>query len=207
MSFKNPSERTLHLTVPARKINDNVSLTDQQCQLLDEYSTPFINPISSNSKTFTSTGIKIPQQENWKEIEESIINGDHRFHADFLHCAFIYVITESVGDYPYPYFTEKTWKAIVAGRPFMLVGAKGSLSKLQEFGFKTFSHWWDEGYDQLPKVVDRIESIVKTLSTFSSLSNTELQDLNTEIMPILKHNQQHLKVFTQQNLDNIARSI
>ena len=43
--------------------------------------------------------------------------------------------------------TEKTLRPIIAKTPFVVMGPAGYLSNLQRMGFKTFSKWWDEGYD------------------------------------------------------------
>ena len=132
---------------------------------------------------------------------------DDRFQADFLYESLIYVITESVGEYPYPYFSEKTWKGILTGRAFMMVNARYSLQKLQEFGFKTFSQWWDEGYDFLPTVVDRIEAITKNLVTFQDCGSNQLNKIQREMLPVLQHNQQHLTQFAADDLERIKKQL
>ena len=55
-----------------------------------------------------------------------------------LQNSFVYVITESMCEHTPVYFTDKTWKAMTSLAPFMLIGSRHSLSKLRDFGFKTF---------------------------------------------------------------------
>jgi hypothetical protein len=153
-------------------------------------------------------------QENFvgKKFQHSAIQGgsndvQSQFVAKFLKKGFVYLITETVGDYPYPYFSEKTWKAIVSKVPFMLVGSPGSLSKLQEFGFKTFDQWWKEEYDLLPTVSQRIESIVLELKSLSTLSLLELEQLRKEMLPIINHNYNHLSTFISNDLANVREKL
>ena len=48
------------------------------------------------------------------------------------------------------FMTEKTMRAIINRRPFLVQGPKFFLKNLKRLGFKTFDHWWDEGYDEDP---------------------------------------------------------
>ena len=45
------------------------------------------------------------------------------------------------------HITEKTWKPIYLGIPFVVVGTPGHLSSLRSYGFKTFGNIIDESYD------------------------------------------------------------
>lgn len=130
-----------------------------------------------------------------------------RFYAEFLHKSYVYVITETVCEYPYPYFSEKTWRAFNTGVPFMMINAQYSLAKLRDFGFKTFNCWWDESYDVLANGADRIQAIVEQLKSLSELSIEDLVNLRQEMLPTLEYNQRHLAVFAKNDLENIAKSI
>jgi len=88
------------------------------------------------------------------------------------------------------FFTEKIYKPIVVGHPFLLMGAPNQLAKLREqFGFKTFGQWWDESYDQVDDMHLRAKCIVDILVTLKSKSEQELIDIREEMKPTLKHNQ------------------
>lgn len=134
-------------------------------------------------------------------------NATTQFREPFLSQALIYVVTETVGDYPYPYFTEKTWKAIANQRAFIIIGAQNSLQQLRTFGFQTFGAWWDESYDQLPHVADRIEHVVGTLSKMKSMTHLELEQIEIDMLDVLRYNTRHLQTFIKQDLSNIDRSI
>jgi hypothetical protein len=181
------SELILRTTIPPTKFNNEVWLTEDQRAIIIQHSPKFVG-----------------QEYKHPNIEPYICNIRSMFKAEYLKQSAVYLITETVGDYPYPYFTEKTWKAMVIGRPFMIVGAQNSLATLREFGFKTFDHWWSEEYDTKELLVDRINCIIQELC---KLSETNLLELEKEILPILEHNKKHLAIFKQANLENIRQSI
>ena len=68
------------------------------------------------------------------------------------------IITESQYAEPRGIITEKTFNAIVALHPFVIIGTAGSLKEIQRLGFKTFPEYFDESYDQYPSSVrlDRV---------------------------------------------------
>ena len=179
-------------TVPNQVFNNDIRLSSLQWEILNTHVASF------NNISFKDARI------DGNHANES----PHTFqYAKFLQKSFVYLITETFGDHPYPYFTEKTWKAINTGVPFLMIGPQNSLAKLQEFGFKTFSSWWDEGYDKLPYVSNRIESVISIVERFSSYSMDELYQIKIEMLPVLEYNQKHMKNFIDVSLKNIADSI
>lgn len=87
--------------------------------------------------------------------------------------------------------TEKTLRPIIAKTPFIILGPKNYLSNLKELGFKTFSHWWNESYDDY-EGVQRIEEIKQILKTkILSKSTVELQETLSDMKDILNYNYNH----------------
>jgi len=89
--------------------------------------------------------------------------------------------------------TEKSWRPILARRPFITMGARNHLANLRKLGFKTFNQFWDEGYDEYP-MQHRIWEIEKLLNTISQWPQSKLVQVLEEMQPILDHN---YEVFTQ----------
>jgi len=91
--------------------------------------------------------------------------------------------------------TEKTFKPIIQLTPFIVFGPQGHLSNLQRCGFRTFGNYWDESYDDFAGI-DRIDKIKKIISTLCMQTQTQLQDMYHDMMPILQHNQNRLSKIT-----------
>lgn len=95
--------------------------------------------------------------------------------------------------------TEKTWRPILAHRPFITAAGQGHLANMRRLGFKTFSDYWDESYDNL-RVADRIQAIITVLTTISSWSADELVSKLADMKPILDHNYKTFLRLTQQQI-------
>lgn len=85
----------------------------------------------------------------------------------------IYVPTETVYWGRRTHLTEKTFKAIALGLPFILVATAGSLDYLHEYGFRTFSDVWNESYDQEQDDFARLEKVAELLKDIDNLSARE----------------------------------
>ncbi len=108
-----------------------------------------------------------------------------------LHAnTFLHLNTETlVGDGTL-FMSEKIFKPIVVGQPFLLIGNKGSLEKLHQWGYKTFNKWWDESYDLDGDWKTRIDKTVSILTQLSKKSVQELTAIREEMLPVLQHNQE-----------------
>jgi len=88
-------------------------------------------------------------------------------------------------------FTEKTWKPITNFHPFILLANKGSLKYLKEYGFKTFSPFIDESYDDIDDAGERFLAIEKEINKLCNKSVEEIHEWYWSIKDILKHNYYH----------------
>jgi hypothetical protein len=102
----------------------------------------------------------------------------------------LYLVTETVATGRRWHLTEKTFKPIALGMPFVIVGTKGSLEYLRSYGFRTFGDIWDESYDQADDDV-RIEKIAELLKDLDNLSTAEKQKVFESAHSIIEHNWNH----------------
>jgi len=103
---------------------------------------------------------------------------------------FVSVVSETLTDQGILFLSEKTWKPILVGHPFIVYGCKGTLKYLKDRGYKTFSNWWDESYDNEEDPLVRLEKILEVLNKLKNKSIKELQQLNFEMVPVLRHNRE-----------------
>lgn len=109
---------------------------------------------------------------NWKEVHDS----------------FVYVSTETVFAGDKLHLTEKAFKPIALGMPFVLVSTVGSLDYLQSYGFRSFASVWNEDYDTITNDNDRLGSIARLLKDLDTLSISEKKQIWRHCLPIIKHN-------------------
>jgi hypothetical protein len=121
---------------------------------------------------------------------------DHPMHSCWLslfdECAesLLYLVTETVATGRRHHLTEKTFKPIAMGMPFVIVGTRGSLEYLRSYGFRTFEGIWDESYDQAEDAV-RIERIASLLRSLDELPPEAKQDLFDQAQEVVEHNWNH----------------
>lgn len=66
------------------------------------------------------------------------------------------------------FLTEKTFKAIKHGQPFVVVGPAGSLATLRRLGYRTFDHCIDNSYDLIKNNTERWEAVVNAIKKIKS---------------------------------------
>jgi hypothetical protein len=121
---------------------------------------------------------------------------DHPMHSCWLSLfdqsaeSLLYLVTETVATGRRHHLTEKTFKPIALGMPFVIVGTQGSLKYLRSYGFKTFGHLWDESYDDEPDDSMRIEKIAQVLKMLDGLEEHR-QDIFDSAQEIIQHNWNH----------------
>jgi hypothetical protein len=88
------------------------------------------------------------------------------------------------------WITEKTVKNLYIGKPFIVMGGVGTLAKIQNQGFKTFSPWIDESYDSMKNIHERLQAIKQEIDRIALMSYEEIDRLNQELQLVYKHNRE-----------------
>jgi hypothetical protein len=95
------------------------------------------------------------------------------------------------------FLTEKTYKAISMKHPFVLASIPKSLEVLHKLGYKTFSPFINESYDQEMNDNKRMLMVVDEINRLSNLSQEQLQHYIDGVVPICEYNYELLKNRTQ----------
>ena len=66
------------------------------------------------------------------------------------------------------FISEKTFKPIACMHPFIIFGNKGSLKELRAMGYKTFSPFINEAYDDLP-TFERMDAIIEEIKRIDAI--------------------------------------
>jgi nucleoside-diphosphate-sugar epimerase len=101
---------------------------------------------------------------------------------------FISLVTETLIDTSILFMSEKIWKPIVAGHPFIVLGNVNTLLYLKEQGYKTFDKWIDESYDLEPDHHKKIDMVVKELNKLKTKSIDELKKIREEMYDVCLFN-------------------
>jgi hypothetical protein len=121
---------------------------------------------------------------------------DHPMHSCWLSLfdeaadSLLYLVTETVATGRRWHLTEKTFKPIALGMPFVIVGTQGSLQYLRSYGFKTFGNLWDESYDDAADS-NRVQKISELLTELDQMTVDQKQKLFESAQEIIQHNWNH----------------
>lgn len=154
--------------------------TQRPCQLLPEQYE--VTRYAHNLQVAQSTGF----------VKHKLFGpdwGDIYLKADAYIDTYFSLVTETVFEYPYSFRTEKIWKPIAMGHPFIAVANQGYYRDLHNLGFKTFGHVIDESFDQIENNQLRIERIAQVIA---DLCQQDLAKFLKECYTVCKYNQQHL---------------
>lgn len=104
--------------------------------------------------------------------------------------ALLSVITETTYEHSDVFLSEKTFKAIAHGHPFVIVGPAETLKTLRDIGFETFDGIIDESYDLEYDDNTRITKIIRELQQLNSLKPQERFDTYHKLMHIANRNKE-----------------
>ncbi len=106
------------------------------------------------------------------------------------------------------FITEKTFRPLLVGHPFMILGQKGTLAKLRSWGFSTDFDGIDQSYDLIEDDRERFLEFHRSLRTWcvqdSEIRRTAIYKWNN----IIQHNFQNYKKLNFKKLmfDNVILS-
>jgi len=153
------------------------------------------------------TKITGPMLINPIKLDGKVNDIDTRYQFLELQKSFLYVATETVLNYPHSYLTEKSYKGITAKRPFIILGPTGVIKKLKNHGYKTFSDYWDESYDQIEDPIERILAIRKIINFICDQSIDKLQKMLIDMKDRLEFNFNHYLTIESGELDDFEHRL
>lgn len=168
-----------HISCPAICPVENISIHQAIAPLINKY--PDIQEVFANQ----TLPMNFANETN------------HPMHSCWLSLfdesaeSLLYLVTETVATGRRHHLTEKTFKPIALGMPFIIVGTQGSLKYLRSYGFKTFGCCWDESYDDEPDDQLRYKKIADVLKSLDSLDEAGLNSVFQQLIEIVEFNRNH----------------
>ena len=125
-------------------------------------------------------------------------------YGDQFRRVYYMVVTEDVFNSDSMFFSQTTYKPIVSLTPFIMFGSPHMMRNLrEEQGFKTFSPWIDESYDDEEDHEKRLFMIIEEVKRLCNMKKTDMDEWYSEMKDILIHNQNHLLNYKIQDYDKI----
>lgn len=100
------------------------------------------------------------------DLDETNQNDHRNINADLYQTAYCHLILETHFDADQSggtFLTEKTYKCLKFGQPFVIIGPPGSLRALRDRGYRVFDHAIDNSYDDILDNTQRWQAIKQTI--------------------------------------------
>jgi hypothetical protein len=150
----------------------------------------------------------IPIELDTQKIsDKSDFRVNDAFKKELFLDSCINLVTESSFELNELFISEKILKPIINYQPFIVFSSYGYLKHLKTYGFKTFSDFWDESYDDIENPNRRFFALLKLVRSLNDKSIDELNELYKNVKHICIYNRQlwdNLKIDT---LEKILKNI
>lgn len=108
--------------------------------------------------------------------------------SNYYHEIFVDIVNETRYAQPTANFSEKVFQAIQYMKPFILVAPPKTLEYIRSMGYKTFSEFWDESYDDELDHGERLAKIFDLINQICSMTNDQQKELYVQMLPTIEHN-------------------
>lgn len=120
-------------------------------------------------------------------------NNHHYVNTDLYTKSYFQIVLETHFDADQSggtFITEKTWKPIKFGQPFVVIGPAGTLAALRTAGYSVFDDVLDNTYDTIENNTERYIAVRNSLL---SMQQHGVADLFKKCQNGIEHNQQNFK--------------
>lgn len=128
----------------------------------------------------------------WCDSDDAEAHNDHRItNIDLWTKSYCHIVIETLFDADQShgaFITEKTYKCLKYGQPFVIVGTHGSLEQLRRRGYRVFDGLIDNTYDTISNNTDRWAAIKHALIKIKS---QDMHNWFLKCLPDIQHNQRH----------------
>lgn len=159
---------------------------------LDRYDLGYLTDSAMQVCDMTPIEIDMDLRTNNPAVD---INEDH------YRRTFISLMPETHYEEGIHFRSEKIWKTLAVGHPFLVLSCSGFLRSLKELGFRTFDKWIDESYDNEPDWVKRVDMLTDEIKRLSYLNIDRLQEIRQEMYSTLLHNKMLCKQFYDRDME------
>ena len=93
-----------------------------------------------------------------------------------------------ISSYDTVFLSEKIFKPFATKHPFIAVAFPGTLDVLKHLGYRTFSPWINEEYDQIHDDEQRLLCVVDEIQRLSSQTDQQWLEWQHGIRDTIEHN-------------------
>lgn len=142
------------------------------------------------------------------DSDDDQLHNDHRHVPVKLYQdSYCHLVIETLFDADQSggaFLTEKTYKAIKFGQPFVIIGTVHSLHALRQQGYRTFDHAINNSYDEITDNTKRWLAVRKSILEIQS---QDMHEWFQRCLPDVKHNQDTFNKMFSASLNNMIQRL
>jgi len=123
---------------------------------------------------------KDPSEPEWGKTHMALLDYYHNFDIEIIPETW----TRGITFFP----TEKTVRPLLAGKPFIMYGARHWMKHLRDMGFMTWGDCWDQSYDDY-EGLERWKRMKEVIDGLNKLPSDEFHSIMMDANEIARHNQ------------------
>jgi hypothetical protein len=135
-------------------------------------------------------------------------HNDHRhINTDLYTQSYCHLVIETLFDVDQSggtFLTEKTWKCMKFGQPFVIIGPPGSLDTLRSSGYRVFDHVIDNTYDTIE---DNTKRYLAVRHTILKIQQQDMHQWYLRCLDDVRHNQWQFTTKAHGTLDRLAKRL
>jgi hypothetical protein len=137
-----------------------------------------------------------PNVDLYSNLPSDAVQSD--IHVVIEHAKFDENVT---AEHP-QFISEKTYKAVLAEKPFIALSSPGFLAAFRSLGYKTFSPWINEAYDLEQDPKTRVDMIVAEIARIAAMPKIHYLRVVRNCHVIARHNHRlAIKILNQNGLE------
>jgi len=139
---------------------------------------------------------------------DAVLHNDHRhINTDLYRDSYCHLVIETLFDVDQSggtFLTEKTFKCLKFGQPFVIIGPVGSVAALRRVGYRMFDHAIDHSYDTIT------DNTLRWLAVKQCILDIQQQDMHAwylRCLPDVLHNQWLFMTKSHAVLDQLVKTL
>ena len=162
---------------------------------------PYVGDIRDNRDFYNS---KLPiELDTQNLVDKTSFSTSSALKKELFLNSCIHIVSETSFVNNELFVSEKVLKPILMYQPFIVIGPMGYLKYINEkYGFKTFSTFWDESYDEIEDYKDRLKSVLELIRELNKKSIEEFNEIYQKTKNICIYNR---NLFSSLELDSIPQ--
>jgi hypothetical protein len=162
--------------------------TKQYKEILDKNRNDFPRTLTLTNNINNAYTINDDDKKLFKDTVVSLVNETVFSSRDPRKSLFRDLLT-----YPCTFATEKFWKTFQGFHPFIVLSTPHYLKDIRNLGYRTFSPYIDESYDDVENDTLRFKKVMDEVERIANMTDNQVYDFQQNVSKILQFNYKMMK--------------